>query len=177
MASISAAWALGLDWSIIEMGLATFVNDAQTAPGRFNVFDYRGATVIADYGHNPDAILALIQAIETIPANKRMVVISGAGDRRDEDIIQQTEILGKSFDQAILYQDQCQRGREDGEVLALLQLGLKNATRTKEIIEIRGEFIAIDTALAKMQPGHLCLILVDQVQEALDHLAKRIAQA
>jgi cyanophycin synthetase len=177
MASIAPAWALVLDWSIIEMGLATFVNDAQTAPGRFNVFDYRGATVIADYGHNPDAILALIQAIETIPANKRMVVISGAGDRRDEDIIQQTEILGKSFDQAILYQDQCQRGREDGEVLALLQLGLKNATRTKEIIEIRGEFIAIDTALAKMQPGHLCLILVDQVQEALDHLAKRIAQA
>jgi cyanophycin synthetase len=177
MASIAAAWALGLDWSIIEMGLATFVNDAQTAPGRFNVFDYRGATVIADYGHNPDAILALIQAIETIPANKRMVVISGAGDRRDEDIIQQTEILGQAFDQAILYQDQCQRGREDGEVLALLQLGLKNATRTKEIIEIRGEFIAIDTALAKMQPGHLCLILVDQVQEALDHLAKRIAEA
>jgi cyanophycin synthetase len=159
------------------MGLATFVNDAQTAPGRFNVFDYRGATVIADYGHNPDAILALIQAIETIPANKRMVVISGAGDRRDEDIIQQTEILGESFDQAILYQDQCQRGREDGEVLALLQLGLKNASRTKEIVEIRGEFTAIDTALAKLQPGHLCLILVDQVQEALDHLAKRIAKA
>ena len=159
------------------MGLATFVNDAQTAPGRFNVFYYRGATVIADYGHKPDAILALIQAIETIPANKRMVVISGAGDRRDEDIIQQTEILGESFDQAILYQDQCQRGREDGEVLALLQLGLKNASRTKEIVEIRGEFTAIDTALATLQPGHLCLILVDQVQEALDHLAKRIAEA
>jgi cyanophycin synthetase len=106
-----------------------------------------------------------------------MVVISGAGDRRDEDIIQQTEILGESFDQAILYQDQCQRGREDGEVLALLQLGLKNASRTKEIVEIRGEFTAIDTALAKLQPGHLCLILVDQVQEALDHLAKRIAEA
>jgi cyanophycin synthetase len=133
--------------------------------------------VIADYGHNPDAILALIQAIETIPANRRMVVISGAGDRRDEDIIQQTEILGESFDQAILYQDQCQRGREDGEVLALLQLGLKNASRTKEIVEIRGEFTAIDTALSKLQPGHLCLILVDQVQEALDHLAKRIAEA
>lgn len=177
MASIAAAWALGLEWSIIEMGLATFVNDAQTAPGRFNVFDYRGATIIADYGHNPDAILALIQAIETIPANKRMVVISGAGDRRDEDIVQQTEILGKSFDQAILYQDQCQRGREDGEVLALLQLGLKNASRTKEIVEIRGEFTAIDAALAKLEPGHLCLILVDQVQEALDHLAKRIAEA
>jgi cyanophycin synthetase len=49
-------------------------------------------------------------------------------------------------------------------------------SRTKEIQEIRGEFLAIDTALASIQPGHLCLILIDQVQEALDHIAKRIAQ-
>ena len=84
--------------------------------------------------------------------------------------------MGEIFDEAILYQDQCQRGREDGEVLALLQLGLKNVSRTKEIQEIRGEFLAIDTALAKLQPGQLCLILIDQVQEALDHIAKRIAE-
>jgi len=176
MASIGAAWALGLGWDTIGSGLATFINDAKTAPGRFNVFDYRGATVIADYGHNPDAILALVQAIEVMPAKRRMVVISGAGDRRDEDITRQTEILGEAFDQAILYQDQCQRGREDGEVLALLQLGLKNVSRTKEIVEIHGEFLAIDTALARLQAGDLCLILVDQVQEALDHIAMRIAQ-
>lgn len=176
MASIAAAWALGLDWQTITTGVSTFVNDAQNAPGRFNVFDYRGATVVADYGHNPDAIQALIQAVETIPAKQRMVVISGAGDRRDEDIIRQTEILGEVFDQAILYQDQCQRGREDGEVLALLQQGLRNVSRTKEIMEIRGEFLAIDTALAKLRPGDLCLILIDQVQEALDHIALRVGQ-
>ena len=176
MASIAAAWALGLDWQTITTGVSTFVNDAQTAPGRFNVFDYRGATVVADYGHNPDAIQALIQAIETMPAKRRMVVISGAGDRRDEDIIRQTEILGEVFDQAILYQDQCQRGREDGEVLALLQKGLQNVSKTKDIVEIRGEFLAIDTALAKLQPGDLCLILIDQVQEALDHIALRVGQ-
>ena len=176
MASVAAAWSLGIDWQTIAIGLSTFVNDAQTAPGRFNVFEYRGATLIADYGHNPDAIQALIQAIETMPAKRRMVVISGAGDRRDEDIVRQTEILGEAFDQAILYQDQCQRGREDGEVLALLQQGLKNVSRTKEIIEIRGEFLAIDTALAKLQPGDLCLILIDQVQEALDHIALRVGQ-
>ena len=176
MASIAAAWALKIDWKTIEAGLSTFVNDAATAPGRFNVFDYRGATVIADYGHNPDAILALVQAIESIPASRRSVVISGAGDRRDEDISKQTEILGEIFDEAILYQDQCQRGREDGEVLALLQQGLKNVTRTKKIQEIHGEFLAIDTALAALKPGELCLILIDQVQEALDHIAKRIAE-
>lgn len=175
MASIAAAWALGLDQDVIRRDLATFVNDAQTAPGRFNVFDYRGATVIADYGHNPDAILALVRAVDAMPAKRRSVVISGAGDRRDEDIRMQTEILGEAFDDVVLYQDQCQRGRADGEVLALLQLGLANATRSKHVEEIHGEFLAIDTALARLAPGDLCLILVDQVEEALAHIASRVA--
>jgi cyanophycin synthetase len=173
MAAIAAAWALGISWQTIHAGAASFINDAQTAPGRFNLFDYRGATLIADYGHNPDAIKALVQAVDSMPAKRRVVVISGAGDRRDEDIVQQTEILGDAFDDVVLYQDACQRGRADGEVIALLRKGLQNASRTKGIDEINGEFIAIDTALAKLQPGDLCLILVDQVEEALAHIAAR----
>ncbi len=175
MAAIAAASALKVDWDIICHGLSTFVNDAATAPGRFNFFDYKGATVIADYGHNPDAMLALIPAIESIPAKRRLVVISGAGDRRDEDITRQTQMLGDVFDEVILYQDQCQRGRADGEVLSLLRKGLLNANRTKKMDEINGEFIAIDTALARLEPGDLCLILIDQVEEALAHIAQRIA--
>ncbi|MCV6797738.1 cyanophycin synthetase [Achromobacter ruhlandii] len=177
MASIAAAWALNLDWNIVRRALATFVNDAQTAPGRFNVFDYRGATVIADYGHNPDAIQALVRAVDAMPAKRRSVVISGAGDRRDEDIRMQTEILGEAFDDVLLYQDQCQRGRADGEVLALLQQGLVNASRARHIEEIHGEFLAIDKALARLNAGDLCLILVDQVEEALEHIAQRIREA
>ncbi len=177
MASIAAVWALGVDWDTIRRGLASFVNDAATAPGRFNFFDYRGASVIADYGHNPDAILALISAVQSMPAKKRMVVISGAGDRRDEDIRLQTEILGDVFDEVILYQDQCQRGRADGEVLSLLRAGLINAKCAKITDEINGEFLAIDTALARLMPGDLCLILIDQVDEALAHIEKTIAQS
>jgi cyanophycin synthetase len=176
MAAIATGWALGLPWESIESSLAGFISDSQTAPGRFNVFDYQGATLIADYGHNPDAIQALVKAIENMPAVRRSVVISGAGDRRDEDIRQQTEILGGAFDSVILYQDACQRGRADGEVIGLLREGLRNATRTKEIDAIDGEFIAIDTALARVQHGDLCLILIDQVEEALAHIAKRIAE-
>jgi folylpolyglutamate synthase/dihydropteroate synthase len=53
------------------------VGESDNAPGRFNVFDYKGATVIADYGHNPDAIQALVKAVEAMPAKRRSVVISG----------------------------------------------------------------------------------------------------
>ncbi|MDO9157809.1 MAG: cyanophycin synthetase, partial [Burkholderiaceae bacterium] len=145
--------------------------------GRFNTFDYKGATVIADYGHNPDAIAALASAVQAMPARKRSVVISGAGDRRDEDITQQTQILGKVFDDVLLYEDACQRGRADGEVLGLLRKGLEGATQTAFVQEIQGEFLAIDTALARLQPGDLCLILIDQVEESLAHIAQRCASA
>ncbi|MFL9880386.1 cyanophycin synthetase [Herbaspirillum rhizosphaerae] len=176
MASVAAVWALNLDWEIVRAGLRTFISDVGTAPGRFNMFDYRGATLIADYGHNPDAINALVKAVESIPAKRRSVVISGAGDRRDIDIRQQTEILGDAFDEVVLYQDQCQRGRADGEVLALLRQGLANARRTTETKEVFGEFLAIDTALASLKAGDLCLILIDQIEEALEHIAKRVAE-
>jgi cyanophycin synthetase len=145
-------------------------------PGRFNVFSHRGATVIADYGHNPDAIRALSQAAQAMPAKRRMIVISAAGDRRDQDIRDQAAIVGEHFEEVILYQDAAQRGRADGEVITLLREGLSGATRTRRIDEIRGEFNAIDEALARLGEGDLCLILIDQVQEALDHIAARIAQ-
>ncbi|WP_017523289.1 cyanophycin synthetase [Pusillimonas noertemannii] len=171
MAAVAAGWALGLPWEAIEQALAGFVSDAATAPGRFNVFDYKGATLIVDYGHNPDAIGALVRAVEAMPAVRRSVVISAPGDRRDEDIRRQTEILGQTFDEAVLYQDACQRGRKDGEVIALLRRGLAGAERTRHIDEINGEFLAIDTALARLRPGDLCLILIDRVDEALAHIA------
>ncbi|MEO8767141.1 MAG: cyanophycin synthetase [Nitrosospira sp.] len=174
MAATGAGWALGLDWEIILAGLASFVNDTQTAPGRFNLFSHRGATLIADYGHNADAIRALVHAIDSMPAKRRSVVISGAGDRRDEDIRQQTEILGDAFDEVVLYQDQCQRGRADGEVLGLLRQGLENAKRTRDVKEIRGEFVAIDAAFASLKAGELCLILIDQVEAALGYIRERV---
>jgi cyanophycin synthetase len=174
MAAVGAAWALNVPWETIAQGLSTFISDIQGVPGRFNVFDYKGATLIADYGHNPDAIQALVHAVDNMPAQKRVVVISGAGDRRDQDIRDQTQILGTAFDEVILYQDACQRGRTDGEVIQLLRDGLNGAVRTQYVQDIQGEFNAIDTALARLSEGDLCLILIDQVEAALAYIQGKV---
>jgi cyanophycin synthetase len=174
MASVAAVWALGMDWDTIRGGLANFSNDSNNAQGRFNLFNYRGATVIADYGHNPDAMVALVQAVQAMPATRRSVVISGPGDRRDQDIRQITEILGDAFEEVVMYEDQCQRGRSDGEVMALLREGLGNAKKATQRSEIYGEFLAIDKAMDALQPGELCLILVDQVEEAMAYIAAKV---
>ncbi|MFM7026985.1 MAG: cyanophycin synthetase [Limnohabitans sp.] len=177
LAAIGAAWAVDVPWDAIAQGLATFISDVQGVPGRFNVFDYKGATLIADYGHNPDAIQALVDAVDNMPAQKRVVVISGAGDRRDEDIRDQTRILGTAFDEVVLYQDACQRGRADGEVVALLREGLEGAARARHIETIQGEFNAIDVALQRLSTGDLCLILIDQVEEALAYINEKVRNA
>jgi cyanophycin synthetase len=174
MAAVAAAWGAGIPWDAVRSALASFVSDVHGVPGRFNVMSYRGATVIADYGHNPDAMHALVAAVNAMPANKRLVLISGAGDRRDEDIRDQTRILGAAFDEVLLYQDAAQRGRADGEVMGLLREGLNGASRTTHVEEIRGEFAAIDRTLERLRPGDLALVLVDQVEAALAHLAQRV---
>ena len=115
-----------------------------------------------------------MQAVTNLQAKKRSVVISGAGDRRDEDIREQTRIIGDAFDDVVLYQDACQRGRVDGEVLALLRQGLEGAQRTRQIDEIYGEFLAIDHAMDRLEKGDLCLILIDQVEEALAHITHKV---
>ena len=82
-----------------------------------------------------------------------------AGDRRDEDIREQTAILGNAFDDIFLFQDACQRGRADGEVLKLLREGLtqaSRATRGRHLRRVPGR----DTALNRLSPGDLCLVLV-----------------
>ncbi len=119
-------------------------------------------------------VWALVNWLLDMLANKRVVVISGAGDRRDQDIRDQTQILGKAFDEVLLYQDACQRGREDGEVIGLLREGLQGALRTTHVQDIQGEFNAIDTALSRLSPGDLCLILIDQVEEALAYITEKV---
>ncbi len=179
LAAVGACWGLDMDWPHIVSGINSFHNDSKNAPGRFNLMHYRDATVVADYGHNPHAMRALVAAFDALPAQqgmKRTVVISGAGDRRDEDLRELTRVLGEAFDNIVLFEDACQRGRADGEVLGLLREGLQGATRASHVEEIRGEFIAIDRGLSLLKPGDQCLVLVDQVEEALAHLAMRVTE-
>ena len=121
LASVAAAWALGISRDLIRAGLESFAGDMDKVPGRFNLLEIGGATVIVDYGHNTSALQALIEAIEQFPHHHRTAVYTAAGDRRDCDMIRQGEMLGDAFDRVILYEDHYVRGREKGEIMGLLR--------------------------------------------------------
>jgi cyanophycin synthetase len=175
LASSAAAWALEVPVDAIRRALRTFTPDMGTSPGRFNLLEIGGSVVILDYGHNTSALLALVEAIQQFPHERRTVVYSAAGDRRDSDMIQQGQILGDTFDRVILYEDHYLRGRREGEIMALFRKGLAEGSRVAEIQEIRGGVKAVEVALHQAGPGQLILIQPDKIDETLDYVRQYVA--
>ena len=157
LAVTAAAWSLNVPREVIRGRLETFSSDVSTVPGRFNIFETSGRTVISDYGHNASALLALVDAIRKLPHKRRSIVYTAAGDRRDADIIEQAQIIGTHFDEVYLYEDKCTRGRADGEVVRLMRVGLRDTLRVKRVFETRGEKVAIEGALENLERGDLLL--------------------
>ena len=178
LASVAAGFWLGLSVDALRFGVQTFSSDLGTTPGRFNVLTHRDATVILDYGHNASALLALNEAISKMPHRRRKVVYTAAGDRRDEDIHRQAEIIGAFYDDVYIYEDKCTRGRADGEIIRMMREGFTRAKRPpRRVLQKSGELAAIAAAISSLEPGDLLLCQVDQVEVALDFVKGLFRQA
>ncbi len=175
LASAAAAWGLDLPLDVIRAALESFAGDMEKVPGRFNLLDVRGATVIVDYGHNISSLQAMIEAIEQFPHQRRTAVYTAAGDRRDVDMIRQGELLGDAFDRVILYEDHYVRGRQTGEIMTLLRQGMAGRERTSDVQEILGAVKAVEAALRGVRPGELLLVQADEVDETVNFIKNYLA--
>lgn len=175
LAALAAAWALGIDDELILRGARSFSSSLDLCAGRFNMLDFSGISVIIDYGHNVDALRALLDALIHFPNERRIVVYSSAGDRRDADIIEQGRMLAPHFDEVWLYEGDYARGRQPGEIMTLITEGLNGALRARRIECIQGHLKAVDLALASAKPGDLVMIQADTAYETVDHLRRRLA--
>lgn len=178
MAAAAACWALGVPCQYILLGLETFAADGPDSPARFNIRTHDDKTIVIDYGHNPSSLAAVLQAFEAFPHARRTAVYSVAGDRRDEDIVRQGELLADAFDRVILYEGQYRRGRPAGQITSLLRQGLTAAAsgRAPEIHEIEGWTNAFELALKLAQPRELLLVQGDCVDETMAFLARRLPE-
>jgi cyanophycin synthetase len=185
LAAAAAGWALGLPVAIIGAGLESFEGGPDVLPGRFNVFDAGGATVIVDSARNPSALEALVAALEGFPGRRRTIVLSADGDRLDEVIVRQGEILGSWFDRVVLYEEPARRrGRAAGAILELLGRGLDagaqgrtgTPTPTPERIEVCGEEAAIARGLSGLESGDVVVILAASAAAPLGQVQRLLAE-
>lgn len=165
MFAASIAFSLGIKLDAIRQGLRTFDATFFQAPGRMNVFDEHPFKVLFDYGHNAHAVAAMVDLATRLDVNgRRIVVLAGPGDRRDEDLAAIAEAAAGHFDHYICRRDDKLRGRDGDEVPRIIAKALYAAGVPQEAVSIiPDEQESIDAALAMAREGDLLLVFADEL--------------
>lgn len=154
----------------IRSALNSFVPSAAQTPGRLNFFQFKNFTILADFAHNPHGLQLLCDFVGKLDYRTRIGVISGTGDRRDEDIRELGAISARHFDEIIIRCDKNLRGRTAEEIIALLEEGIRSVNPSLPTSVIADENAALEHIYANAKQGALYTIMCDVVSGALDKL-------
>jgi cyanophycin synthetase len=154
----------------IRQALQSFIPSSAQTPGRLNFFQLKKCTFLADFAHNPHGLQLLCDFIKQLDYPQHMGVITGTGDRRDEDIQNLGEIAAEHFDEIIIRCDKNLRGRSAEEIMGLLEKGVRTKDRDIPIHIIQDESEALDFAYANCQDGALVTVMCDSVSGTIDKL-------
>ncbi len=175
-AMFAAALAFSLDIKLdaIRQGLRTFDTTFYQAPGRMNVYDEHPFKVIFDYAHNAHAVGVMADLAQRLDVHgRRIVVVAGPGDRRDEDIRDIARAVAGRFDHYICRRDDGLRGRASDEVPLMIAAVLReHGVREDQITIIPDEQQAIDAALRMGQFGDLLLVFADALTRSWKQVTK-----
>ena len=153
----------------IKLALQTFVPSPTLTPGRLNLFVFKHFRFLVDFAHNQAGLQFLGDFVSKMEGSPKVGIISGTGDRRDEDIRDLGKLSAQYFDEIIIRQDKNLRGRTAEEIVNLLIEGI-NETKSTDIpiTIIYNEKEAIMHAYNTAKPGALITIMCDVVAEALE---------
>lgn len=154
----------------IRTGLQTFIPSESLTPGRLNFFHFKQFTMLADFAHNPHGLRLLCDFVSKLDYPVKVGVISGTGDRRDEDIRELGEISARHFDEIIIRCDKNLRGRTADEIIDLLKEGIHSVNPDIPVLTIPNEDQALDHIYENARPGALYTIMCDVVARALDKI-------
>jgi cyanophycin synthetase len=150
------------------MCLDTFIPSAAQTPGRMNIFDFKEYKVLIDFAHNPEGFRGIKEFLSTVDSPMKIGIITGTGDRRDEDIRNLGRISAEMFDHIIIRQDKFLRGREADDIVRLLVEGITASDPSKSYEYIPKEVEALKHAFTLAKPGTYITALSDVIDNAID---------
>ncbi len=172
LAAVLAAYLFDFKTEDIKQALETFAPSPAQTPGRMNMFRFKDYTVLIDYAHNAHGMQAIGKFVRKVDATKKVGIVAGVGDRRDQDTIELGEEAAKVFDEIIIRQDKNLRGKTEDEIISLITTGIKNIDPGKKITVLKLESEAIDWAIKNAEKGSFITIISDVVPDALDQIMK-----
>ncbi|MGN6399745.1 MAG: Mur ligase family protein, partial [Flavisolibacter sp.] len=168
LAASLAAYTNNIKISTIRKALQTFLPGDESTPGRMNIFDFNDCTVMLYYAHNPHGVRALGHFIKTFDAKTKVGIITGVGDRRDEDIIALAEEAARLFDEIVIRHDKDLRGRTHEEMDRLLTIGIRRVDASKPVSYCWCECAAVENAINHRRPHSLIVVLIEDFASVLE---------
>ncbi|MES2811476.1 MAG: cyanophycin synthetase [Bacteroidota bacterium] len=168
LAATLASYLWGFKTEDISLSLQTFIPSAAQTPGRMNIFEFKKFKVLIDFAHNPAGYRGVEEYLSSVQATKKIGIIAGVGDRRDEDIKECAKIAGRMFDHIIIRQEKHLRGRTEDEINAIILAGIAESGKnvTTEIISIEVE--ALKHAMDNVEDGSFITALSDVINNAIE---------
>ena len=168
LAATLAAYLQGFKTEDISLSLQTFIPSAAQTPGRMNIFEFKKFKVLIDFAHNPSGYKGIEEYLSSVEATKKIGIIAGVGDRRDEDIKECATIAARMFDHIIIRQEKYLRGRTEEEIIGLIMEGIADSGRTITTEIITKEVEAIKHAMDTAEDGAFITALSDVVTNAIN---------
>ncbi|MFY0481957.1 cyanophycin synthetase [Flavobacterium sp. PLA-1-15] len=168
LAATLASYLWGFKTEDISLSLQTFIPSVAQTPGRMNIFEFKRFKVLIDFAHNPAGYLGVEDFLSSVEANKKIGIIAGVGDRRDEDIKECAKIAGRMFDHIIIRSEKHLRGRTEEEINDLILDGISASGRSVTYEIISKEVDAIKHAINIAEEGTYITALSDVVTNAIE---------
>ncbi|HEU0133047.1 MAG TPA: cyanophycin synthetase [Mycobacteriales bacterium] len=170
MAAVGAAIAAGAHLQDVRLALQSFTPSFETSPGRMNMTEVDGVTVVVDYCHNAHGMRMLGDFVDRWTADapaaaRRVAVVATPGDRRDVDIRDLGRAAAPHFDHLVVPSRISLRGRKPGEMPALVAEGIDEAVAAgakRPSLEVVGdEPDAVAAAFAAATAGDLVVLCAE----------------
>ncbi|MBX2966016.1 MAG: cyanophycin synthetase [Cyclobacteriaceae bacterium] len=168
LAASLAAYLYGFKTENVRLALETFIPSAALTPGRMNIFSFKDFKVMIDFAHNPAGYLAIEEFLSTVDSPKKIGIIAGVGDRRDEDIMECAKIAARMFDHIIIRQEKHLRGRTEQELIDLILKGITGTNKKVTYEIIPKEIEAIKHSISIAEQGTFITALSDVVTNAIE---------
>src|SRR6185437_10188221 len=163
-----ASYVYGFKIDDIRTSLQTFIPSAAQTPGRMNIFNFKDYTVMIDFAHNADGFTGIKEFLATVDSPYKIGIITGTGDRRDDDIRDLGRISSEMFDHIIIRQDKFLRGREAEDIVRLLVEGIQEKKPGQSYEYIPKEIEALKHAFTIAKPGTFITALSDVIDNAIE---------
>jgi cyanophycin synthetase len=166
MGAVAAARAFGLSREEVGASISRFRSDAEN-PGRANLYKVGRGFVMVDYGHNPEAFLAVCRMAARWE-NRRVTGIIGVPGDRDNSVVEEAgRVAARGFHRVIIKEDKDLRGREKGEVAKLLCDAVHKEWPGTECRIVLDEVEALLSEIREMEERQVIVIFYDQLEPVL----------